>query len=390
MKCKPVVLNSLNEPAIRLERIESRPSDEKTESWLQQLIFENPTLLPVEEFDESFAPLISLGREISTPIGSIDNLYISPVGQITIVETKLWKNPDKQRTVVAQIIDYAKELSKWSYDDLDRAVLKAARQENLSEKKSLDQLISPYLSDAGLTLPDFQERVISNLQSGEFLLLIVGDKIAPNVAFLSEAIHGSPGLDFTIGLIELQLHPLNEYTDWPLLVIPDIVGRTVEHVRGVIKIQYETEKPKVAVEINEEPLPERKGHITKEIFLQRIPDDLQPIYDKWLNSWLQAKDFNIYWGTSGFSLRVRQQNKFETVFYGLPDWGVTLVKESDADRRGASREQYQKYLDSIADIPIALNTLGQGKTYIKHENLTADELEVILRATDKFAKDVKD
>jgi hypothetical protein len=195
MKCTPLILTSTSDSGQHLERIESQPKDEKNEERLQRLIFEHPNLLPVNEFDESFAPLIPIGREVETASGKIDNLYISPVGRLTIVETKLWKNPEKHRTVVAQIIDYAKEVSEWDYDELSNAVLKTSREINSYAKTSLDQIVHSFLEDTGLTLTEFQERVIANLHNGEFLLLIVGDRISANVALLADAIHGAPGLE---------------------------------------------------------------------------------------------------------------------------------------------------------------------------------------------------
>ena len=71
---------------------------------------------------------------------------------------------------MAQIIDYAKELSQWDYDQLDAAVLKAARETDYIEKKALAQIVKPYLQDQGMSVIDFQERVISTLENGEFLL----------------------------------------------------------------------------------------------------------------------------------------------------------------------------------------------------------------------------
>ena len=63
---------------------------EYTEDYLQSLLHRSPDILPVEELDASFSPLISLGREID----GIDNLFDSLSGRITIVETKLWRNPE--------------------------------------------------------------------------------------------------------------------------------------------------------------------------------------------------------------------------------------------------------------------------------------------------------
>lgn len=80
------------------------------ESRLQELLILNPSLLPSEEVDESWENLIPLGREVSVTAGAIDNLYITSEGLICLVETKLWRNPEAHRTVVAQILDYAKDL----------------------------------------------------------------------------------------------------------------------------------------------------------------------------------------------------------------------------------------------------------------------------------------
>ena len=84
------------------------------EAWLQELLEENPSIIPSGDVSSEYAPLICIGREV--PVGSgetqgyIDNLYITPTGRIVIVETKLFRNQESRRTVVAQIIDYAKEL----------------------------------------------------------------------------------------------------------------------------------------------------------------------------------------------------------------------------------------------------------------------------------------
>ena len=75
------------------------------EAWLQDLIFRHPQLLPVSLFDDSLSQPVPLAREVATNAGSIDNLYITPEGRLILVETKLWKNPEQHRTVVAQTIE---------------------------------------------------------------------------------------------------------------------------------------------------------------------------------------------------------------------------------------------------------------------------------------------
>lgn len=77
------------------------------DSWIQKLIHENASILPIAGIGSGFAPAISNGREVSTNAGFIDNLLILPEVYITIVETNLWRNPQARREVVGQILDYA-------------------------------------------------------------------------------------------------------------------------------------------------------------------------------------------------------------------------------------------------------------------------------------------
>lgn len=119
MQKRPFIVGS--EKYSRLERV-PLTKGEFQEEWMQKLLQHSPQLLPVAEIDAIYAPLICIGREIATAAGYIDNLFISPKGYITIVETKLWRNPEARREVVGQIIDYAKELKQFSYERLNDSV----------------------------------------------------------------------------------------------------------------------------------------------------------------------------------------------------------------------------------------------------------------------------
>jgi len=384
MRGQPIILDSEEDRGNYLRRVEAKSDEGRNEAWLQSLIHQHPEILPVADFDDAYAPLIPIGREISTSSGYIDNLYVSPSGAITVVETKLWTNPERHRTVVAQIIDYAKELSRWSFDDLNSAVLKAARREHESTPESLEQIVSPYLGEVGMTVIDFQERVISTLRNGEFLLLIIGDVISPNLALLTDSISGVPGLDFRLGLVELQLYQLEEGEDWPLLVVPEIVGRTVERTRGVIKVQYVQEKPSLEIEIeDEDESEESKGKTTKNVFLQKAPADLAEVYCQWLDEWLE-RDVVIYWGVEGFSLRVDVGEKLETVIDAYPEWAIAIVRKKEKERINFSDAAYERYKEEIRPVEKAAEILRTGKKYVKHEFLTAEDLMILLRAVDNL------
>ncbi len=70
--------------------------------------------------------------EMPVPSGFVDNLMITPSGGLVVVETKLWRNPEARREVVGQVLDYAKDLSRWGYEDLQRAVRTARREPTAS------------------------------------------------------------------------------------------------------------------------------------------------------------------------------------------------------------------------------------------------------------------
>src|SRR3989338_3163994 len=88
-------------------------SNFEKEDFLQNYINQNPESIPVYEIQED-KRLLVLAREFATESGPIDALAIDKDGDIYLVETKLYKNPDK-RTVVAQALDYGASL--WRHSD---------------------------------------------------------------------------------------------------------------------------------------------------------------------------------------------------------------------------------------------------------------------------------
>jgi len=84
------------------------------EDYLQKYIYDNPETIPLYEINENLRICI-LAREVPTNSGAIDGLGIDQDGNLYIIETKLYKNPDK-RLVVAQVLDYGASLWKNTND----------------------------------------------------------------------------------------------------------------------------------------------------------------------------------------------------------------------------------------------------------------------------------
>ena len=128
----PILISGTG-PGVLLQRVPltgSAGSGAYDEDWLQKLLFSHPEAIPVAEINDTFSGLIPICRELATPAGPIDILYATRSGRIAVLEAKLWRNPEARRKVIGQILDYAKELSHWTYETLDAAVRAATRRDS--------------------------------------------------------------------------------------------------------------------------------------------------------------------------------------------------------------------------------------------------------------------
>jgi hypothetical protein len=247
---KPILISDGN--AHLIERIEQ--VDELT---IQNLVFDYPECLPISDIDEAYNPLIQVCKELNTKVGAIDILSITPNGDIVIIETKLWRNPEARRKVIGQILDYATELSKWNYEDLQREINRKLNQKGNTLYRLVKQSDSPYwLSEA-----DFVDAVNRNLSRGKFLLLIIGDGIREGAANIADFLNTAGHLNFTLGMIELTLYKLNNNES---IVLPRTIVKTVEIQRVNIElpeglvITNDNSESSIGGDKNEDVTPELK------------------------------------------------------------------------------------------------------------------------------------
>ena len=194
------------------------------ESKLQDLFFRFPRILPIAAIDASYDDAVPVCRELFTPAGYVDALYVNPRGRLTLAEFKLWSNPQARREVIGQILDYTQAVASWSYEDLQREVSKALKRKG----NVLFELIrarDPHVNEA-----DFVDNVTRHLRRGEFLLLIIGDGIREGVENIVNFVQRHSGLHFNLALVEAALYRDNGNR---IIVQPRVLSRT-EIVRRIV------------------------------------------------------------------------------------------------------------------------------------------------------------
>ena len=164
--------------------------------------------------------------ELPLPSGFADNLLVTPTGDLVVVEAKLWRNPEARRKVVGQILDYAKDLSGFSYSDLEKAVRTARRE----PQASLFALAAPHADPQDEAA--FIDAVSRNLKRGRMLLIIAGDGIQEGAEQLAAFVQSRAGLGFSLAMVELTLWRQGE----DLIVIPQTPTRTVQIERTVLRL----------------------------------------------------------------------------------------------------------------------------------------------------------
>jgi len=266
----PLIIRGLKLPEFRGEAtvLHRVPYDDRLydESWLQQLLFAFPSLLPIGEIEPIFDLPRPVCRELPVGNGAADLLFINPGGYLTIVETKLWRNPEAKQAAVAQIVKYASDMAHWSYSDLVEAtrrarkdlrgdpiaeVLKAVEGEGFDEKSLIDQ-------------------VSQNLRGGRFLLLIVGDGIHEGVERMADYLQQFPTLGFTLGLVEIALYRTHPDSTDVIVVQPRILACTQVVGRTVIEIRTPGKPSEVlvtSVEAGRKPPP---GSITEDEYWKKL------------------------------------------------------------------------------------------------------------------------
>lgn len=224
-QAQPVII-SADDHRPKIERI-YLGSGTHNEDWLQALIHGHPELLPISDIEPGFGEPIAVAREVPCGHGYIDNLLLTPSGEIILVEVKLWRNNQARREVVAQALDYVASLSAMSFDAFEAAIA-----------KSQDAPSTLYASLAhhpdALAEPDFIDAVTRNLARGRMLVMALGDGIRQESEALAELLQSHAGAHFTFALVEIATWRNIDTEE--IIAVPSTLAKTVMIERGIVRV----------------------------------------------------------------------------------------------------------------------------------------------------------
>lgn len=340
--------------AFKAKRLPLGDTRGRNEAWLRDTLYNNPEILPIGDIEPSFGPLLPLCTELRTPAGPLDIAFINALGRLTLVECKLWRNPEARRKVIAQVLDYARAIKQWSYADLQRQVSIAT-----GIKRNVPFEIARQANPT-LLEQDFIDNVSRSMRHGRFLLLVAGDGIREDLGSIAELINRNASSAFSLGLVEVALY---EFPEGKLAIQPRAIGKTQVIERTVIIANT------------------AEGAIVRDD--EGSPSDGVPEPGRSVSSGSSIRDAEVAWWTPVTDMifddpdqespRYRWRNHVRVdlghgvwlVAY-LPDGGATLFLSGNREALDDAIRHLKSDPDLLPELPAGagFNTGSKGEEYI--------------------------
>lgn len=251
------------------ERLKRIPFDTQyySEKWLQEILEYNPSMVPAGKVGAQFDNLVCIGREVpvssSDTTGYIDNLYISSEGRLVVVETKLYRNQEQRRNVISQVLDYAKELTKWDCEKLDKVCGDYYYKRDGQSFRIID-----LLARCGYATFEDEGRVTDKinraLSKADFLLMVVGDGIRTNVEQIADFLNENASLAFHLALAEIEVYQHGD----GLTLISGLISKTNVIERKI----YSMAKPSESPDGSDSAPPSKPTVLSRKDFISKFAD----------------------------------------------------------------------------------------------------------------------
>jgi hypothetical protein len=333
------------------------------ENYLQKYIHENPESIPVYEIEED-KKLLVVAREFRTESGPIDALAVDQDGDIYVVETKLYKNPDK-RTVVAQALDYGASL--WRHSNFDEFISKINSEISDKFKISFEEKLKEFFNIDDERVILALDSIKRNLQDGNIKFVILMDSVEDRLKDL--IVYVNQNSQFDIYAVQMEYYKFEKYE----IIIPKLFG--VEVKKSVASSSAGSARRKW----------DEQGFFeeAKKILPASDIEPITKLYDFSKNS-----SDEIHWGTgvnrSSFSVRFdKLGNKPLFVIYSDGEMKISI----EYPKKGANQKQIanlDRLNTDLKAIGMEIDPASERTAFLLEE--WGDKVEDIIKNIDKIIK----
>jgi hypothetical protein len=330
------------------------PYSFKNEEDFRELLFLCPEIIfNIPQLDLIEVETAVKIKEFPTSRGKIDLLIITQNADIILIETKLIRNPESIRTVVAQTVDYIKAIT---VDEIDKFI-KIADGIGANDK--------------------FISILKENIIHGNICGIIVGDDIHQNLLGLVDSIQSAPHLAFHINLVKITAHTF----DNNLYISAAIVESTKEIERSVIRIDINPKTNKISID-STTPAKEGKGAkpiLSWDEYINNVAKHRNAIIN-FRNEWKNNIEDSINMGVTGFSAGIVIADQRVPIQLVYDDY-LKLLSEGVRRNYGISDNVYNLYKKEIEKLPdIYDKHLISNKVTVYFSELDDEQLKIVFNA----------
>ena len=308
-----------------------------------QLLENFNQIIRCKDFSEIDEKFIVWRTEFPLSVGSIDLLAVGDGGGIYLIETKLFKNPDR-RKVIAQVFDYASAL--WN------------------EYGSKPEEFLAKVREGSYELPEYEEfkrAVGQNLRDARYTIIVAMDNLTPETKNLMEF--------------------LNKHTDFKVLAL-----QVERYVGGEIEVIL----PKIyGVEISREPiLPPHRPPITWEEFITNCTNPAKELYQN-LKQIAENRGDELSPGAKSFSYYVSYEGGYFCLFTMWSNM-LTIMKyniESKVPPEVASK--FREEIIKIEALKETYDLMKQPSLPLTDGEISGDEIKTFITAVEHLLNSIK-
>ena len=152
------------------------------EDVLQRNIAELPSLVALDMVIDEPVSHQTVGLEWTVGSGRADIILVGSDALLTVIETKLNRNPEARREVIAQILEYAAYLSEWTIVEIQHRADDFIQSDDCPAAyrgTSFDQVLQSLLDQSGndASVNSFKSDIEQNLRQGRMRLVVAVDEV---------------------------------------------------------------------------------------------------------------------------------------------------------------------------------------------------------------------